>query len=150
MKCPATLVQVAQKPPPQSPSRVDMLGSGINWFLCVFWWHFVRIRGQRYRESSVIQFIDHIPFIDVIPLMWLSALSFMLIGLSKERPILGDHAKAHMFGLRSEKYPDKAKEKHIKSAWKAYEKCMKCIWKAPLFTTKDHLQGIVTLYFYWW
>ena len=56
--------------------------------------------------------------------------------------------KGSYFWFTQWEYPDKAKEKHMKSAWKAYEKCMKSVWKVPLFTTKDHLQGIVTLCFY--
>ena len=74
-------------------------------------------------------------------------LESLFIGLSKERPILGDHAKAHIFGLRSENTLIKPR----RSTWKAHEKhmkSMKSVWKKPLFMTKDHLQGIVTLCFY--
>ena len=47
--------------------------------------------------------------------------TLLLIGLSKERPILGDHAKAHIFGLHSENTPIKPR----RITWKAYEKHMK-------------------------
>ena len=53
--------------------------------------------------------------------------------------------KSSYFWFTQWEYPNKAKEKHMKSAWKAYKKCMKSVWKVPLFTTKDHLQGIETL-----
>ena len=58
---------------------------------------------------------------------WISAVS--VIGLSFERPILGDHAKAHIFGLRSENIPIKPRRSHMKSER----------------FSKDHLQRIVTL-----
>ena len=32
--------------------------------------------------------------------VWFQNFTILLIGLSKERPILGDHTKAHIFGLR--------------------------------------------------
>ena len=51
--------------------------------------------------------------------------SVKLIGLSKERPILGHHAKAHI--LKSGGFHLKSGGFHVKS--------------------KDHLQGIVTLCF---
>ena len=57
------------------------------------------------------------------------AVVLVMFGISKERPILGDHAKAHIFCLCSENNPInprrntwKVHEKHTKSAWKAYEK----------------------------
>ena len=63
---------------------------------------------------------------------WERNTQLILVGLSKERPILGDHAKAHIFGLRSENTPIKPR----RSTWKAHEKRR---------FSKDHLQGIVTL-----
>ena len=68
-----------------------------------------------------------------------------LFGLSKERPILGDHAKAHIFGFRSENTLIKPR----RSTWKAHEKCKLSAWKAYAFR-KTHLQGIVTLCFNCW
>ena len=65
----------------------------------------------------------------------------VFFGLSEERPILGDHAKAHIFSLRSENTLIKPR----RSTWKAYEKRMKSIR-----FSKGHLQGIVTLCFYLW
>ena len=62
--------------------------------------------------------------------VWFQNFTILLIGLSKERPILGDHTKAHIFGLRSENTPTKPRRSTTKS------------------TTKDHLQGIITLCFY--
>ena len=62
---------------------------------------------------------------------WERNTQLILVGLSKERPILGDHAKAHIFGLRSENTPIKPR----RSTWKAHEKRR---------FSKDHLQGIVT------
>ena len=60
-----------------------------------------------------------------------------LFGLSKERPVLGNHAKVHIFGLRHENTPIKPR----RSTWRVHEKRTKSAWKA-------YLQGIVTLCFY--
>ena len=49
-----------------------------------------------------------------------------------------------IFWFTQWEYPDKTKEKHTKSTWKAYEKRMKSVR-----FLKDHLQGIVTLCFLW-
>ena len=38
--------------------------------------------------------------------------------------------KSSYFWFTQWEYPDKAKEKHMKSTWKAYKKRMKSVWKA--------------------